>query len=87
MIRGLLPWIRGSSRIGNALRNTVCSRGIAASTSQWAKKMPDRPPPIDENEFTEAFLKGTGPGGQKIVSRDYSNWLLSVHSTESTVKG
>ncbi|RKF59234.1 putative peptide chain release factor-like protein, mitochondrial [Erysiphe neolycopersici] len=30
------------------------------------KKMPDRPPPIDENEFSEAFLKGSGPGGQKI---------------------
>lgn len=34
----------------------------------WKKKMPDRPPPIDENEFSEAFLKGSGPGGQKIVS-------------------
>ncbi|KAK6584555.1 hypothetical protein PZA11_002779 [Diplocarpon coronariae] len=29
--------------------------------------MPDRPQPVDETEFTEAFLKGSGPGGQKIV--------------------
>ncbi|KAI9049484.1 hypothetical protein LZ554_006515 [Drepanopeziza brunnea f. sp. 'monogermtubi'] len=28
--------------------------------------MPDRPQPVDESEFTEAFLKGSGPGGQKI---------------------
>lgn len=28
--------------------------------------MPDRPPLLDEDEFTEAFLKGSGPGGQKI---------------------
>ncbi|PBP23895.1 hypothetical protein BUE80_DR005273 [Diplocarpon rosae] len=32
----------------------------------WAKKMPDRPKPVDESDFTEAFLKGSGPGGQKI---------------------
>ncbi|PBP17713.1 hypothetical protein BUE80_DR011631 [Diplocarpon rosae] len=32
----------------------------------WAKKMPDRPQLVDESEFTEAFLKGSGPGGQKI---------------------
>ncbi|EKD13515.1 uncharacterized protein L3040_008617 [Drepanopeziza brunnea f. sp. 'multigermtubi'] len=28
--------------------------------------MPDRPQPVDESEFTEVFLKGSGPGGQKI---------------------
>ncbi|KFY46408.1 hypothetical protein V494_00466 [Pseudogymnoascus sp. VKM F-4513 (FW-928)] len=28
--------------------------------------MPRRPPPIPEEEFTEAFLCGSGPGGQKI---------------------
>ncbi|KHJ36305.1 putative peptidyl-trna hydrolase domain-containing protein [Erysiphe necator] len=28
--------------------------------------MPDRPGPVDEKEFSEAFLKGSGPGGQKI---------------------
>ncbi|KAH8799011.1 peptide chain release factor class I/class II [Hyaloscypha sp. PMI_1271] len=28
--------------------------------------MPDRPPLVHENEFTESFLKGSGPGGQKI---------------------
>lgn len=43
-------------------------RAISATSSAWAKKMPDRPKPIKEEEFTEAFLKGSGPGGQKIVS-------------------
>ncbi|OWP00467.1 hypothetical protein B2J93_778 [Marssonina coronariae] len=42
-------------------------RSISASLPAWAKKMPDRPQPVDETEFTEAFLKGSGPGGQKIV--------------------
>lgn len=29
--------------------------------------MPDRPKPPSEDEFTEVFVKGSGPGGQKIV--------------------
>ncbi|PMD43359.1 hypothetical protein L207DRAFT_509884 [Hyaloscypha variabilis F] len=28
--------------------------------------MPDRPQLVHEDEFTESFLKGSGPGGQKI---------------------
>ncbi|KIN06165.1 hypothetical protein OIDMADRAFT_17193 [Oidiodendron maius Zn] len=28
--------------------------------------MPDRPLPVREDEFTESYLKGSGPGGQKI---------------------
>jgi hypothetical protein len=43
------------------------TRGITASSPACAKKMPDRPALVDESEFTEAFLKGSGPGGQKIV--------------------
>jgi hypothetical protein len=35
--------------------------------------MPDRPKPLNEDEFTEAFLKGSGPGGQKIVSATQLN--------------
>ncbi|KAF8851132.1 hypothetical protein BDZ45DRAFT_708029 [Acephala macrosclerotiorum] len=44
----------------------IARRGIKTSSSGWARKMPDRPPLLDEDEFTEAFLKGSGPGGQKI---------------------
>lgn len=29
--------------------------------------MPDRPAFVPESDLTEAFLKGSGPGGQKIV--------------------
>jgi hypothetical protein len=49
------------------VRRLIAQRGIAASPVAWARKMPDRPPPVNEAEFTEAFLKGSGPGGQKIV--------------------
>ncbi|KAK0727254.1 peptide chain release factor class I/class II, partial [Lasiosphaeria miniovina] len=30
------------------------------------KQMPPRPKPPPENEIEESFLKGSGPGGQKI---------------------
>jgi protein subunit release factor B len=45
----------------------VFGRGLSATPAQWKKKMPDRPKPPPEKEFTEAFLHGSGPGGQKIV--------------------
>lgn len=31
------------------------------------KQMPPRPKPPPEDEIEESFLKGSGPGGQKIV--------------------
>lgn len=77
MIRGRIFCIsRGRSSILEALKwNALAQRsigspvrGIAATSPAWAKKMPDRPKALDESEFTEAFLKGSGPGGQKIVS-------------------
>jgi len=52
------------------------TRSIATSTLRWAKQMPPRPPPISEDDITEAFLKGSGPGGQKIVSQWHFYILL-----------
>lgn len=46
----------------------TAKRALSSSASIWAKKMPNRPPLVNEEEFTESFLKGSGPGGQKIVS-------------------
>jgi hypothetical protein len=54
-----------------ATRTGKCA--FSSSTSVWAKKMPDRPPLVDEHEFTESFLKGSGPGGQKIASSSLGN--------------
>jgi hypothetical protein len=65
MLQRLLPWLRGA-RLGNCA--AVTQRCLSTSSSLWKKKMPDRPPPINEEDFTEVFLKGSGPGGQKIVS-------------------
>ncbi|TLD23960.1 hypothetical protein PspLS_06604 [Pyricularia sp. CBS 133598] len=41
---------------------------IRAFTTSWLslKQMPSRPKPPPETEIEEAFLKGSGPGGQKI---------------------
>jgi hypothetical protein len=73
MLRGFIPSFRRNQHLENVV-SLIGKRGIAASTSKWAKKMPDRPPLVDESEFTEAFLKGSGPGGQKIVSNAVLYW-------------
>jgi len=73
MIRGAFASIRGRKFLENAVWGLMARRRIASSTSVWAKKMPDRPPPISEDEFTESFLKGSGPGGQKIVCQRHFN--------------
>jgi hypothetical protein len=44
--------------------------------------MPPRPPPVNEDDITEAFLKGSGPGGQKIVGQLLA--LLSLPSPYHT---
>jgi hypothetical protein len=67
MIRGFVPCVKWRPVVEHAMRGSITPRGIAASSAPWARKMPDRPPPVSEAEFTEAFLKGSGPGGQKIV--------------------
>ncbi|TQS37562.1 hypothetical protein Golomagni_01957 [Golovinomyces magnicellulatus] len=54
------------STISNQCMLMVIQRPISHTSFCGKKKMPDRPPPIDEDEFTEVFLKGSGPGGQKI---------------------
>jgi protein subunit release factor B len=60
MLRALTPhaW---------APRATAAVRLISTAAPQWAKAMPRRPAHVPEEEFTEAFLCGSGPGGQKIV--------------------
>ncbi|RFU26897.1 hypothetical protein B7463_g9459, partial [Scytalidium lignicola] len=65
MLRRFVPKIRHPG-LKDGLRRPVWGRGIFVSAITYAKKMPDRPPPVREDDFTESFLKGTGPGGQKI---------------------
>ncbi|ELR02212.1 hypothetical protein VC83_07848 [Pseudogymnoascus destructans] len=49
-----------------APRAKAAARLISTTTPRWVKAMPRRPTPLPEEEFTEAFLCGSGPGGQKI---------------------
>jgi hypothetical protein len=67
MLRGLLSCAKWRPIVGHAVKHPTARRGIAASPAACARKMPDRPPLVHEDEFTECFLKGSGPGGQKIV--------------------
>ncbi|KAG4027716.1 hypothetical protein MFRU_027g00090 [Monilinia fructicola] len=71
MLRGLLSKIpKGVVSLENATAiyssSIIIKRSICSTTPLWKKKMPDRPAPIDEADFTEVFLHGSGPGGQKI---------------------
>lgn len=59
----------------NAFRPSTCgTQSILRSTLKWfgttaaaaVKQMPPRPT-VNEADIEEAFLKGSGPGGQKIV--------------------
>lgn len=61
MLRALQPHL---GRIGAGASATT--RAFSTSLLQSAKAMPQRPALLPEEEFTEAFLCGTGPGGQKI---------------------
>lgn len=49
------------------MSKVMMGRKFSRALIMRKKKMPDRPPKVDEKEFTEVFLKGSGPGGQKIV--------------------
>jgi protein subunit release factor B len=49
---------------------------FSTSSTVAVKQMPPRPT-INEADITEAFLKGSGPGGQKIVNHPCSLSLLS----------
>lgn len=44
------------------------SRSFSATQSASIRQMPLRPKPPPDSEIEESFLKGSGPGGQKIVS-------------------
>lgn len=52
------------------LRRPLTSRPFAAAAVlHGPKPLPPRPT-INENDITETFLRGSGPGGQKIVPND-----------------
>lgn len=83
MIQGLFPGIRRYYGLENVGRSLIATRSIVASTTVWAKKMLDRPAPVSEDEFPKSFLKGNGPGGQKIVSLGF---ILSDNKTSSAMQ-
>jgi hypothetical protein len=78
MIRELLSCIKRRPLLEHLAGSSTAQRGIAATSSSWVKKMPDRPPPVNEDDFTEAFLKGSGPGGQKIVGLYQMDLMLVI---------
>ncbi|RFN50148.1 polypeptide chain release factor [Fusarium flagelliforme] len=42
-------------------------RTFSSTSCHLAKALPPRPKPPPESEIEEAYVKGSGPGGQKIV--------------------
>ncbi|KAL5615629.1 hypothetical protein BROUX41_005667 [Berkeleyomyces rouxiae] len=53
---------------GWAVVRTAATRSFSAFFAPWGKnnQLPPRPKPPPEVEIQESFLKGSGPGGQKI---------------------
>lgn len=64
-------------------RGGASGGGPFAPTSSLQKQMPQRPKPPPEEEFQENYLRGSGPGGQKIVRPPATQLLLLslVHCT------
>ncbi|KAG5996584.1 hypothetical protein E4U52_006291 [Claviceps spartinae] len=54
------------TRLSNVHRAQRASRAFSSTAPTSAKSLPPRPKPPPESEIEEAFLKGSGPGGQKI---------------------
>ncbi|KAI9742003.1 MAG: hypothetical protein M1834_000392 [Cirrosporium novae-zelandiae] len=63
----MLPHIRFHQRLQHAFLSSLRqqTRLLTYTPIPLIKQMPPRPK-IDESDITEAFLKGSGPGGQKI---------------------
>ena len=71
----VLPALLQGSRVGLHSTRALHSFGKLSSKQQ----MPPRPT-IKEEDLEEAFLKGSGPGGQKIVQTFHPN-SLTYHLT------
>ncbi|KAG6059589.1 hypothetical protein E4U17_005984 [Claviceps sp. LM77 group G4] len=54
------------TRLPNVQKAQGASRAFSSTPPTSAKSLPPRPKPPPESEIEEAFLKGSGPGGQKI---------------------
>lgn len=49
------------------LVRAIAPRPFATTTPALKKSLPPRPKPPPDSEIEEFYLKGSGPGGQKIV--------------------
>lgn len=65
--RCIVPAARGSSSSTSSSFLAAAYFSTTSPDSKGATRYPPRPKPPPEHEFTEVYLKGTGPGGQKIV--------------------
>lgn len=73
--------LRGGSVV-SASRTAALVARFSASPSAALKKheMPPRPKPPPDSEIEESYLKGSGPGGQKIVSQCRDRELFFIPS-------
>ena len=73
MLRNL---VSRASRLRQESRNIQPESRVHGARA-YAKQMKPRKK-IEESEIEESFLKGSGPGGQKIVRRTPSNGALDA---------
>lgn len=60
-----------AQRVALAMRMSSTRTFFTPTAPHGIKQMPPRPT-VNEADITEAFLKGSGPGGQKIVGGCHS---------------
>ena len=67
---------RSSRTASHLIRSSLlATRNFTSGKATVAAQLPPRPV-VKEEDLEEAFLKGSGPGGQKIVGRFF---LVSLH--------
>lgn len=69
----------GGGLLSTTITTTTSTTAVSPFTTtatalSKATRLPPRPRPPPEEDITEAYLKGSGPGGQKIVG--YNAGLL-----------
>ncbi|KAL2676875.1 hypothetical protein Neosp_010642 [[Neocosmospora] mangrovei] len=58
-------------------------RTFTTISTQLAKALPPRPKPPPESEIEESYVKGSGPGGQKILKHIPTGIVVKSQATRS----
>ena len=84
--RAVFPFFARCARLRSALWPLVPGSEFHAAPTHLEKAFPPRPK-INEDDIEESFLKGSGPGGQKIVTPLLPNTRPGLMQPEQNIVG